>query len=155
MSVIGWNPDTVYAAREGQKFAADTTLVVVNCATCGVTYAIPDSFNRSARKHHGDRPNGWTICCPFGHTWWYIGKTELERARDQLAAERSRHDQTKSELHGARVSAGKQRAARKRIETRVAAGVCPCCHRTFKQLARHMATKHPDFTPGDVLEGRA
>lgn len=30
----------------------------------------------------------------------------------------------------------------KRMETRVAAGVCPHCNRTFKQLAAHMKCKH-------------
>jgi hypothetical protein len=27
----------------------------------------------------------------------------------------------------------------------VAAGVCPCCKRTVKQLAAHMKEKHPEF----------
>lgn len=27
------------------------------------------------------------------------------------------------------------------------AGMCPCCRRTFKQLAEHMKSKHPDFDP--------
>jgi hypothetical protein len=27
----------------------------------------------------------------------------------------------------------------------VANGVCPCCNRTFQNLARHMAGKHPDY----------
>jgi hypothetical protein len=32
-----------------------------------------------------------------------------------------------------------------RIKKRVAAGVCPCCNRSFKDLARHMAGQHPDY----------
>lgn len=31
-----------------------------------------------------------------------------------------------------------------RLRRRTAAGVCPCCNRSFVQLARHMKTKHPD-----------
>lgn len=27
---------------------------------------------------------------------------------------------------------------------RSAASACPCCKRTFRQLARHMAAKHPE-----------
>ena len=34
-----------------------------------------------------------------------------------------------------------------RISKRVKNGVCICCNRTFADLARHMATKHPTFTP--------
>ena len=32
-----------------------------------------------------------------------------------------------------------------RVKRRVGNGVCPCCNRTFKNLADHMTTKHPDY----------
>jgi hypothetical protein len=32
-----------------------------------------------------------------------------------------------------------------RLKKRIANGVCPCCHRTFSNLARHMKTKHKDM----------
>lgn len=38
-------------------------------------------------------------------------------------------------------------AEAERLATRANHGVCPCCKRTFSQLARHMKTKHPDFKP--------
>ncbi len=28
---------------------------------------------------------------------------------------------------------------------RIVSGVCPCCNRTFQNLARHIAGQHPDF----------
>lgn len=28
---------------------------------------------------------------------------------------------------------------------RIAAGVCPCCRRSFTDLARHMSSQHPDY----------
>jgi chemotaxis response regulator CheB len=37
------------------------------------------------------------------------------------------------------------RAQLTKTKKRVANGVCPCCNRTFKQLARHMKAKHPEF----------
>jgi hypothetical protein len=33
----------------------------------------------------------------------------------------------------------------KKANRKAKAGVCPCCNRTFKQLADHMKVKHPDF----------
>ena len=30
-------------------------------------------------------------------------------------------------------------------KNRVAASVCPCCKKTFKQLAAHMKNKHPNY----------
>lgn len=43
-------------------------------------------------------------------------------------------------------SAAAQRGVLTRLKNRVAAGVCPCCHRSFKQLSEHMKMKHPDYT---------
>lgn len=141
-------PTITYAVREGQRFNTDTTLVVVSCASCFVKYAIPDSFNRSAIAYPGDSDNGWDICCPFGHTWHYTG----ESIRDKLNAERDRAtrlaaelDQSKASLRGTKMNAARTRKELKSVKERVAHGVCPCCNRTFKQLARHMASQHPNY----------
>lgn len=32
-----------------------------------------------------------------------------------------------------------------RTRNRIANGVCPCCDRSFTNLQRHMASKHPDY----------
>lgn len=37
-----------------------------------------------------------------------------------------------------------------RLRKRASAGVCPCCNRTFSQLARHMQTKHPTFIAQEI-----
>jgi hypothetical protein len=140
-TAIGLNPSTRYAVSEGEKFAADSTLVVVQCFSCGVTYAIPESFDRSARKYHGDRPNGWKIVCPFGHTWFYVGETKEEKLKRQIQATKDLLAQ-EERAHQATV------ADAKRQKKRASAGVCPCCNRTFQQLARHMASKHPDYGNG-------
>ena len=145
MSTISRNPSLRYAASEGQRFAADTDLVVVSCATCGVTYAIPESFDRSARKYHGDRANGWSICCPFGHTWHYCGATEVERAKREAREARQRETATRDLLEHEQRSHAATRGHLTRTKKRVAHGVCPCCNRSFKQLERHIATKHPDY----------
>jgi hypothetical protein len=39
---------------------------------------------------------------------------------------------------------GQTTKARNQLE-RVGNGVCPCCTRSFTNLRRHMATKHPGF----------
>jgi uncharacterized protein (UPF0212 family) len=33
----------------------------------------------------------------------------------------------------------------KKVHVRVGHGVCPCCNRSFAQLRRHMAAKHPEY----------
>jgi hypothetical protein len=102
---------------------------------CGVHLAVPSGLYDEARR------SGRGIYCPLGHTFVYSDTTakqlaraegRLQATRDLLRAEERSHAATRGHLT--------------RQKKRVAAGVCPCCHRTFQQLARHMATKHPDFT---------
>lgn len=141
-------PTTVYKTSEGQRFNTDTTLTVVTCATCKIVYAIPDSLYRSAVKWPGDRDQGWKICCPMGHTWWYTGSNpddKLQRERDHSAYLRSRLDQTEASLIGQKARGTRFKNERDRERRRVAHGVCPVCKRTLKQLTRHMESQHPDF----------
>ena len=38
-----------------------------------------------------------------------------------------------------------QKAAKTKLIKRIKNGICPCCNRTFKQLAAHMKNKHPEY----------
>lgn len=143
--VVAANPTTVYDASEGDKFSADTSLTVVSCYTCGIRYAIPTSLYRSAHRYHAGTANGWWLCCPLGHTWGYTGESEEEKLRRQLRVERDRSGRLASDLDQTKASLRAQKGATTRIRRRVANGVCPCCNRSFKDLARHMESKHPDF----------
>ena len=149
--LVAGQPTTVYSATEGDKFNTDTTLTVVSCCTCGIRYAIPASLDRSARKYHSQKSDGWWLCCPLGHTWGYVGKSDEERlreqlsdARDSLASVRADRDQIQASLRSTKGVVTRQK---KKLQ-RVTAGVCPCCNRTFQNLARHMGTKHPDYEGG-------
>ncbi|HEX9950777.1 MAG TPA: hypothetical protein VGB53_03340 [Rubricoccaceae bacterium] len=48
-----------------------------------------------------------------------------------------RGNQVEAERQKRRAAA--QKGAHTRTKKRIAAGVCPCCNRTFQDLARHMA----------------
>jgi hypothetical protein len=140
-------PTHVHSKRDGQKFKAATELTTVTCATCSMLYAIPSGLHRAAREWAGDRDDGrgWKLCCPVGHTWWYTGKkTRAERLEEQLRvallqsqAERDLREDTERRLRA-------QKGATTKAKKRAAAGVCPCCGRSFVQLRRHMASQHPD-----------
>ncbi len=112
------------------------TLTVTSC-WCGIRVAIPDNLFRYAHDRKGH-----AIFCPLGHEFVFGNSYEeryraelrrVEATRDLLAAEERSHSATKGQLTRAR--------------KRAAAGVCPCCQRTFQNVARHVATKHPDFEP--------
>lgn len=147
---------TALAVSEGQKFSGDANLTVVDCPSCHVTYAIPTSFDRSARKYNSaTASNYWTIHCPFGHEWHYTGRDETqiakrdaERARNAAARARAERDQAQADARAQKAAKTRFKNDRDRERRRTAAGVCPCCNRTFKQLRRHMASQHPEHVAG-------
>ena len=115
------------------------TLVVTHC-WCGIALAVPSNLYRNAHE------DGTNVYCPLGHSfgWSDTYKTKLER-------ERRRHEATRDLLHAEERSHTATRGHLTRAKKRSAAGVCPCCHRTFKQLRKHMNVKHPDY----VAEAKA
>lgn len=134
---------------------ATVALEICNCS-CGGVYAITEAFRESARQH------GRKWLCPYCRGEWSFGQSEADRqaalrknAEAQLARERAAFDQERAKLKEAIATKESQRraekAAKTRLKKRAAAGVCPCCNRTVRQLAAHMATKHPEF----VAEAKA
>ena len=133
-------------------FTHTTEFVVEECCNCGVAFAMPEALYKRC-KGDSDR---W-FYCPNGHRQHYTegdiqkAKRLQREAEQKLARERAAHDQKAARLRDQRDRAENRRraekAAKTRIKNRVANGVCPCCNRTFKNLARHMASQHPDFTP--------
>lgn len=154
---MGLGYHTIHAVSDGQKFAADHTLEVVTCPSCRMVYAIPASLVSSARAYPGNKPNGWTLVCPLGHDWHYTGPSVTgPSVTEKLEEERKRVQATRDLLEHEQRSHAATRGHLTRTKKRVGNGVCPCCNRTFQQLARHMESKHPDFVdrehghlPGD------
>ena len=117
------------------------------CGECGVTFAMPELLLNARRK------DGQGFYCPNGHCRVFT-ETEAQRLQrklegaqrhaGRLAAER---DQLEASNRAQRAATTRARNQRDRLKTRARAGVCPCCNRTFKQLAAHMTAKHPDYRP--------
>lgn len=125
-----------------QTFAGYSDLEVEVCAACGVLFAAPKALLEACRF------DGDSFFCPNGHSLTYNSRqkkleAELKRAKDRLAGERARADQTEASLRATKGVVTKQR---KKLE-KVVAGVCPVddCHRHFKNLRLHIETKHPDY----------
>jgi hypothetical protein len=123
------------------------TLRITSC-WCGIHLAIPQDLYDLANRHEGR-----TVFCPLGHKFIY-GSTiegELEKAKERLAEERRRVRATRDLLAQEERShaATKGHVTRKRKQlSKVVAGVCPVdgCKRHFKDVRRHIATKHPDYS---------
>jgi hypothetical protein len=99
-----------------------------------------------------------TFYCVHGHTRWFPpGESEedkLRRERDQLKQRIAYKDdmirEAREQAEHERRRANGYKGHATRITKRAKAGVCPCCNRTFKQLAAHMKSQHPTFTPMEL-----
>jgi hypothetical protein len=119
----------------------------MECGECGIVFAIETwLMDKWVNQRHG-------FHCPNGHSRRFASETEAERIKRELTVQL---EAANREAEWARVRANtaeKQARAAKgqvtKLKKRVGNGVCPCCHRTFKQLAAHMATKHPEYAKSD------
>lgn len=116
--------------------ASPIELETTECCVCGVVFALPARMLQNARENAG------SITCPSGHrlTW---AKSVADRLRDELAAEKKRKDAALGRANESDAARIKAEAALGRLKKRQQAGLCPCCNRTFVNVQRHMASKHP------------
>lgn len=133
----------------GQLLQFDIELASETCcnAECGITFAMPRTFQMCMRETKNN------FFCPRGHPQHYFGKSPLDEEKARV--EMLRKQLAWANEREAAERASKQRALRKatalkgvvtRTKARVGNGVCPCCNRTFQQLARHMQHKHPEYS---------
>lgn len=119
---------------------ATTTLEVIECGVCHIHFAMPKWMYRDRLSD-----KGW-FWCPSGHQIHYMG----ERDSDKVQRLAGQLDQARTVANDLRARLDYQQRATKanatrlrKLKTRVSNGVCPCCNRTFQNLQRHMASKHP------------
>ena len=116
---------------------------ILHCASCNVGFGITASFEAARRS------DCESFYCPAGHKQWFPGKTDEKRIEELKAQLATKDDLLRSTQRANHKFWRLQRAAEgrtKALKRRIAAGVCPCCQRSFENLARHMKTKHPAFT---------
>lgn len=109
------------------------------CATCGCWYAVETYL---LKMKMADREK---IFCPNGCERRFLGETEAEKWKKEAERLRAERDfkQRQIEQRDKSLSAAKGQITK--LKNRVGNGVCPCCNRSFENLARHMKCKHPEF----------
>lgn len=120
----------------GLKYQETVTMVTEVCCNCGIAFGMPSNLVRVLR----DDPEK-SFYCPNGHGQHYREpRTEKQLKQAQQEAERLRTQLTQKDSINAQLEGviKRQKAKLDRVEK----GVCPCCNRTFKNLARHMENKH-------------
>jgi len=119
-----------------------TTFQTVTCAEerCGFTFAVPQHWWQKMHDQHR------SIYCPKckSGTYW-PSESDEEKLRRQLHSANDMLATSRREAARLERQRRAEKAAKTRLKNRIAAGVCPCCNRTFANLARHMTGQHPDF----------
>lgn len=129
--------------------SVEVELETMQCGTCGVWHAIPKIMFDSCYREGGF----WH--CPNGHSRGYRkGQDERdeESLKKQLAREKKEKEWAIQEQENLKKQLAAQKGQNTKLKNRAKAGVCPCCNRTFKQLARHMERMHPEFNKEPALE---
>lgn len=123
-------------------------MVEMECMHCQSPFAM------SHVKYDRCMESGEKFFCPNGHES-HFGENKNARLKKQVAQLESDRDyeRDRANRHAARADTTEFRRRAQvgvttRLKNRIAKGVCPCCNRTFADLARHMKTKHPKY-PGD------
>jgi hypothetical protein len=137
----------------GELLAFTQHLETITCWAhegCGVVFAVPRTLLSSLREHKG------TLHCPKGHRLGF-GDSEADKLRVRLEQEERRTERQRKEKEWAQQDAAKAKRSASAYKgkltatkNRVGHGVCPCCNRTFQQLARHMKCKHPNYATEEV-----
>jgi len=103
---------------------------------CSIVFAVPAEFSQARKRDHG-----W-FCCPNGHQQKYVGETEEEKLRRELASARGNERYYRERTEALSRSVAAQKGAKTRILNRVKAGICPFCNRRFDALGIHVQAEH-------------
>lgn len=114
-----------------------------SCPSCGLVYGVPkDWFAAKSRQHdRGDKDVQWF--CPNGHATVFSREAESVVLRREVERYKQQMARLEQEAADAIAAEGRAKAEIRRQARRAVAGVCPCCNRTFRQLATHMRHMHP------------
>lgn len=118
----------------------DIEFKTLQCARCDMVFATTARFMKARRNDHDN------FYCPAGHSNHYPQESKSEILARQLLEARRDISIERDNVRRLEYQRRAEKAAKTRLKNRIAAGVCPCCNRTFKQLAAHMKNKHPEYS---------
>lgn len=136
-----------------------TSLETLDCCHCGMALALSSKWIDEARTLGGFKQKFWCPYCGYSQGWGTSQhEKQVQELKSQLSAAQSNQEYYKRRAVDARTEAEHFRKSRDgfkgvltKVKRRVANGVCPCCTRTFTNLARHMASQHPEHVNESTL----
>lgn len=130
-----------------QTIELSTTLVSISCGNCGGVYAIGERYHQKAREE------GTAWNCPYCRIGWGFTnrgenaelKRKLAQAQTTIEHKEADMQHVRQQRDHAEYSARTLRGVVTKTKKRIGRGICPCCNRTFSQLADHMQSQHPEY----------
>lgn len=120
----------------------------IECCKCGICFYVPDNWYRNRQKTCD------TFHCPNGHpqSFRVSSLDKMRQERDQLKQQVAQRDDEVRDANKRAAAERRTAIAYKgqatKLRKRAKGGACPCCNRTFENLARHMKSKHANY-PGE------
>lgn len=123
------------------------------CWKCKCETWLPTELYNAAK-----RSSKISFFCAYGHGQCFSEgeseETRLRRERDRLQQQLAYKDDmlrvAEQELDVQSKLVANLKTQRKVVRKRQAAGLCPCCNRSFRQMALHMKNMHPQFLASEV-----
>lgn len=129
--------------------------VRITCYKCKAEYVLPGALYTAAKASPAI-----SFYCPYGHNAHFPeGETDEQKLRrennrlvqrlaekdDQIKYQRDQREKVERRLVA-------HRGVTTRIKRRIGVGLCPCCNRSFANLAAHMNTKHKDYPTKESVD---
>lgn len=113
----------------------EQVVVFGDCYTCGLPIAMTRSQRRQFDEH------GATMWCSQGHQTVRM-ESDVQKLERQLKEAQDRTTSTETQRDNYIKLLDVEVNNRRKLEKRSNAGVCSKCHRTFRNVQRHMVNKH-------------
>jgi DNA-binding XRE family transcriptional regulator len=128
-------------------FCADQWFEIIDCCSCHLSFGMQYDHYQQRKKDQQ------TFYCPScGCNQHFTGKTEAQKLKDKLENKQRQLEQEQERNQELEQQKNRVQAQYKRVRKRIKNGVCPCCNRSFENLANHMRTQHPEFADDKELK---
>lgn len=139
MSSIALNKES-FTFQENQYI----NFSIIRCYKCCIPFAVPSNYKEHLRESQE------SFYCPNGHSQAYcessadILKKKLEKEKENNVIAQRAIENLQTLYRNKSIENKRTRTMLKNTKKRITNGVCPCCNRTFENLAEHFKTKHPE-----------
>lgn len=124
---------------QGLTYQKTISMVTEICCNCGVAFGLPSDLQDVLRND----PEKW-FYCPNGHRQHYSKSREVSLREDAERKLRQKENEL-ANLAASKIQLENELTKTQRKLKRVHNGTCPCCKRTFQNLANHIKSKHPEL----------